>query len=422
VLSTVFSIYSLLIAIAVLLLGSGLLGTLIGVRASIEGFSNTTTGIIMSAFFVGYIIGAYLCPRLIRDVGHIRAFSVLASIASAAMILHGLIIDPYVWWALRIISGICIVGLYMIVESWLNSLIKTHPKRGRIFSIYMMTTLVALGAGQFLLLLYGAMELASFALGAIFFTLALVPIAITRLSQPAQIQMPQMMLGKLIQAAPLGTASALCAGLISGSFWGLGALYAHNLGLEETGVALFVSTVILGGVVFQLPIGHFSDHRDRRNVIKYVSLLGGGVAFASYLVAPSSLVWLFVTAALYGGFSFSVYALAVAHTNDLIDPDEIMNSTRTLLLLNGIGAAIGPVTAGLLMQWLGNDALMLFFTLVLFLLAGFAFLRVHSATSPAVEEQEAFVPVTRTGMEAVEMDPRVNPEQDTTSPDNPGYQ
>jgi MFS family permease len=404
-LSTVISIYSLLLAIGILLVGSGLLSTLLGLRASIEGYSATVIG-------VGYIIGAYLCPRLIRTIGHIRTFAVLAAIVSAVMILHGLIVDPFVWWVLRIISGICIVGLYMVVESWLNSLIKTHEKRGRIFSVYMMITLIALGAGQFLLLIYGPTELASFALGAVFFALALVPIAATRLSQPQQITKRRLILREVFKVSSLGTVGAFCSGLVTGAFWGLGALYAQKFGFANMGIALFVSMVIFGGVLLQLPIGHWSDRRDRRTVLMLVAFIAAGIAGLIYLLGVYPQWLLLSLTMIYGGFSFSIYALCVSHTNDQVEEDHVMEATRTLLLLNGAGAAVGPVLAGIMMQWLGSEALMLFFFITLAGLGLFALYRLKVAEPVPLELQEEFVMMTRTSPEVVELDPRSEMEQE----------
>ncbi|MBI1422139.1 MAG: MFS transporter [Gammaproteobacteria bacterium] len=405
-LSTVLSIYSLLLAVSILLLGSGLLGTLIGLRARIEGFSNPVIGIVMSAFFVGYVLGAYLCPRLIRDVGYIRAFSVLAAIAAVAMIVHGLVIDPFVWWCLRIISGVCVVGLYMIVESWLHSLIKHNPKRGRLFSIYIMTTLIALGMGQYLLLAYGPEQLASFALGAVFFILSLIPIAVTKLTQPLTVAIPQLMLKKLYRHSPLGTVGAFCSGMLSGAFWGMGAVYAAGIGFDTTHIALFISSVILGGVLLQYPIGHQSDVYDRRLVLLLTTIAAAIIAWLIYLLHPSSELAMLGMVLLYGGCSFSIYSLCVAHAQDQVEIDMVLDATRTLLLLSGIGAAIGPILAGILMQWLAADALMLFFALVLSLLGIYAGYRLSVGKPVPAEAQEAFMPITRTSPEVVELDPR----------------
>jgi MFS family permease len=405
-LSTISSIYSLLLSIAILLLGSGLLGTTLSIRAGMEAFPQGIIGIIMAAFFLGYVIGSYLCPRLISRVGHIRAFAVLAAFGSVSVIIHGLVIDPLVWWLLRIVTGICMVGLYLVVESWLNSLLVPR-NRGRIFAVYVTVTLLALGSSQFLFLIYGANELATFALCAIFFSLALVPIAVTRLAPPAHVAVPKLILRRLLKVSPLGVAGAFTTGLGSGALWGLGPLYAAaSFDQADSGVALFMGAVVFGGALLQWPIGHQSDARDRRRVLMVVCFLSAASAFGVYLfgfVTPGAML---ASAVLYGGFSFAVYSLAVAHTNDHIEPGEVLEATRGLLLLNGLGAATGPILAGYLMQLFGASVLLLYFV-VLFGALGWLTIHYIRTTEPqATAAQSRFIAMARTGPAAVEMDPR----------------
>ncbi|MDH5485313.1 MAG: MFS transporter [Gammaproteobacteria bacterium] len=408
-LSKILSIYSLLLAIGILLIGTGMLGTALSIHAGLENFSDTVTGIIMSAFFLGFVIGSYVCPRLISQVGHIRAFAVLAAFGTVSVILHGLIVDPVAWWLLRVVTGIAMVGLYLVVESWLNTLIPNH-QRGRIFSIYTSVTLLSLGIGQYLILIYGAGQLATYALCAIFFVLALVPIAVTRIPQPTNVAVPKLIIRRLITISPLGVAGALVTGLVNGSFWGLGALYAHNMGYAVADIAVFMSAVIFGGALLQLPIGHQSDRFDRRKVLMFVCIFAALCAISIFLLASRSYAGLILSAIVYGGFSFAVYSLSVAHTNDHIDSTEVMDATSGLLLLNGIGAAIGPIIAGTFMQLYGAQALMIYFASVFGLLALFAFLRMGISTPVPAEEQGDFVAMSRTGTAALEMDPRTEPE------------
>lgn len=405
-LSKIASIYSLLLAVSILLLGGGLLGTALAIHAGQESFSDTTTGIIMSAFFLGYVVGSYWCPRVIGQVGHIRAFTVFAAFATVSAIMHGLMVDPVVWWFLRLVMGVSMVGLYLVVESWLNSSIE-RQHRGRIFSVYITVTLLSLGGGQYLIMIYGAGELATYALCAIFFVLALVPIAITRMTQPQQVAVPRLDIRRLVTISPLGVGGALVTGLGNGAFWGLGPLYAQGIGYGETDIAIFMSAVIFGGALLQLPIGHHSDRHDRRYVLMVVCFLAALAAIMIFIFALRSQWGLMLGAILYGGFSFAVYSLVVAHTNDHIEPHEVMEATRGLLLLNGLGAAIGPILAGALMQALGAQMLMLYFALVFALLGLFTVFRMSVTLPIPTEEQGEFVPMSRTGAAAVEMDPRI---------------
>jgi len=402
---TVISIYSLLLAVALLLTGSGYSGSLIGVRAGLEAFSDTVTGLVMSGYFIGFIAGAFWCPRLLRVVGHIRAFAAMAALASAAITLHGLIVHPVVWLLLRVITGACMVGLYLAIESWLNGLLDRRT-RGRVFSVYMLVNLLSLGSAQYLILVYGPGEIAAFALAAMFFAVGLVPIALTRLPEPPKVATPHFQLSRLFSVSRLSTAGAFATGLSNGTFWGLGALYAHRISLDTAGIAAFMSAVIIGGAMLQMPVGYYSDHHDRRRVLLIASIASAVTAAGLALTPITLFPTLLMVAVIYGGFSFSVYSLSVAHANDRADPSQVVEITRGLLLVNGIGAATGPMIAGALMQFFGPRSLMWYIAVVFLTLTLYAANRLRLRTAVPSADQAHFMPVARTSPAAAVMDPR----------------
>lgn len=410
-LKTAVSISSLLLAVAILLLGSGLLGTTVALRSGLEGFSETLTGFIMSGFFLGYLLGAQLAPWIVRRVGHIRAFAALAAAGCVAVLLQGLVVHPAVWWLLRVATGASMLGLYLVIESWLNA-IATHGLRGRVFGIYMAVNLLALASSQYLILIYGPAGIAPFALVAIFFALALIPVTLTRLQTPAPQVGPELGLVRLYRISPLGAVSALASGLVTGAFWGMGPLFVRSLGVGTGGVALFMSAVVFGGAVLQWPIGHLSDRYDRRTVLAGVVACGATAASVAFMLAGLSVPGLMVSALIYGGFAFSVYALAVAHTNDHLAPGEVLAATRGLLFLNGIGSTAGPLLAGLTMHLTAPRFFMLYAAAVLFCLAVLALHRIRAVPPIPAEEQGGFVPMARTSPVVLELDPRaeVQPE------------
>ena len=213
-----------------------MLGTLISLRAKSELYSQGTIGLIMSGFFMGYVLGSYLCPNVIRNIGHIRGFSVFAAVGCVSVILHGLIIDPVIWLILRIVTGVCMLGMYLVIESWINSL-ATKKTRGSIFSVYMGINLLALGTSQYLILIYEIQSLAPFALIALFFSLALVPIALTRISQPTPVESGKLGLKHLYSTSPLAFYGALLLGIVNGAFWGMGSVYALSVGFDVAGIS-----------------------------------------------------------------------------------------------------------------------------------------------------------------------------------------
>ncbi len=365
----------------------------------------TVTGLVMSAYFVGFILGTYVCPAIIRRAGHIRAFAAMASVASTMPILHALVLTPWAWGALRLITGVCIVGLYMVIESWLNAL-APNAMRGKIFAAYMATTLGALALGQFLILVGDVLGFTPFALVSILLSLALVPVALTRVPEPPPVAAPRPALRRLFATAPVGFVGALASGLLNGAFFGMGAVFAQRVGMSEAGVASFMSATIVGGAMLQWPVGQLSDRRDRRLVLAAVCASAALLAALAFVAEGYSAPLLAVIAFFYGGLAFTVYGLSVAHVNDLLEPARILEATGGLLLLHGIGAAIGPAAAGFLMQQLGPGSLLGYFALVLSALSGYALYRYKLVARPAPGEAHGYLPMAETSQALLQMDPR----------------
>ncbi len=359
---------SLLSGVGMLVVGTGLLFSAIGAQSGAARFSGLVTGMIMSAYFAGFVFGTYACPAIIRKVGHIRAFAAMASIASTLPILHALWLNPWFWGGLRFITGVCLVGLYIVVESWLNVVARPH-QRGKVFAAYMAVSGVSMALGQWLILVGDRFGFVPFAMVSILFSFALLPITLTPVDEPQPTEAPKLGLVDLFAISPIGVVGAVASGLLSGAFYSLGHVFGQGVGFSEAGIATFMAATILGGAAFQWPIGHLSDRHDRRWVLFWVCVCCAAVAGIGFYLAreyENSLIFLGI---VYGGFAFTVYGLSVAHVNDLIDRARVLEVTGGLLLLHGVGATIGPTLAGALMDVLGAESLMLYFASVLVLMA-----------------------------------------------------
>lgn len=400
-------IAALLTGVALLLLGSGLLNTLLALRGSLEGFSDLTLGLMVSGYFVGFFLGTFAAPDLIRRVGHIRAFAFCAAVCTCATLLHGLAVNPLAWVLLRVVTGTALVGLYTVIESWLNT--QAPPgRRSQVFAIYMVVNLGALALGQQFLRFDDPAGLGLFALIAMLVSAAILPLAWTAVSPPPIQPAPRLRLKRLYAQAPTAVAAALLSGVAMGPFWGMTPLFAARLGLDAADIALLMTCGILGGACLQWPLGRLSDRHDRRWMLAGVC---GGAGLLGVLLAFASGPWLYAVFALYGGLAFAVYPVAVAHLMDHLESDAVLQGSSSALLLHGIGAAVGPLLAGLLMQRFGPDALPLFFALVQLMLAGYIGVRLrrHSwhATLPG-----QFVPMLRTSTAVLELLPNTAVESD----------
>ena len=386
-----------------------MLFTALGLRAGLMDFPVTVTGLVMSAYFAGFIVGTYVCPAIIRRAGHIRAFAAMASVASTMPILHALVVTPWAWGALRLLTGACVVGLYMVIESWLNAL-APNSGRGKIFAAYMATTLGALALGQFLILVGDVLGFTPFALVSILLSLALVPVALTRVAEPPPVAAPRPALRRLLAVAPVGFVGAVASGLLNGAFFGMGAVFAQRVGMDKAGVAAFMSATIIGGALLQWPIGQLSDRRDRRLVLAAVCASAALLAALAFFAERFSGPLLLTVAFFYGGLAFTVYGISVAHVNDLLEPARVLEATGTLLLLHGIGAVIGPSAAGFLMQQLGPGSLLVFFALVLAAAGGYALYRYKLVARRPVGEPVGYMPMADSSQALLQLDPRTETE------------
>ncbi len=392
-LPTLKSIVSLLLSYGLLLMANGLFSTLLGIRTNIEGFSPETTGFIMAAYFLGLFIGARYAVWVVARVGHIRSFAAFASIMSVSALAHALVIDPFAWMLMRSISGFCMAGMIMVTESWLNER-ATNTTRGRVLSVYMITNYTAAGLAQLLLNISDPAKFHLFSLASILFSMALVPVLMTRAVAPQPVAIERMPLRELYRISPLGMLGALCAGLINATFYGLAPVFTREIGLQLTGTSLFMATVILAGLLLQWPMGWLSDRIDRRWILTGITLMTS-VACILIVVASKGgdLRLLYACGILYGSLSFTIYSLSAAHANDFAGSERLIQVAGGLLVTYGIGAILGPIAGAAAMGRIGPTGLFWFSAGVTALLGLFSLWRMSKRAAKKRWEKIRFIPI-----------------------------
>jgi len=280
--SVILKTWTLFFGFAIICLAHGLQGTLLGIRAIVEGFSFVSTGFIVAGYYVGYLAGSILIPILLQRVGHIRVFAALASLASIAILLHTILLDPFSWFFIRIITGISLSGIYVIMESWLNDK-STNETRGKILSIYMIVTFCFVGLGQLLLNLSDPVKVDLFVLVSILLSFALLPILLSITEAPKFDNPKRLALNELFVISPLGFVGAFFIGLAHGVIFGYGSVYAITKGLSIFEISIFMVIVSIFGAIFQWPIGFLSDRIDRRIILISVTLIASGFSGVGFL-------------------------------------------------------------------------------------------------------------------------------------------
>ncbi|MCY4103427.1 MAG: MFS transporter [bacterium] len=389
------AVRTLLVGMAFLMVGNGLQASVLGVRAEIEGFGFAVAGAVMAAYFVGFLFGTAVAERFLAAVGHIRVFAALASTASSAAILHAVWVNPATWALLRLVFGLCLAGLYVVVESWLNDM-ATNADRGRILGGYMVVMMGGLAGGQLLLAGGDPAGFELFVLASVLVSLALVPITLSATTAPPVSVPEPLSLRRLVSVIPTGAVTAFWTGAGHGTLLGLAAIYASSEGLSDGRIAVFTAAAPLGCVVFQWPIGWLSDRVSRRAVIGATAVAAALAAAGALLTEPGSapsLVLMF----LFGGFTFPLHSLAVAITADRVAPAQITSATATLVRLTGVGAAIFPAVAGAIMGATGPSTFFVVLAAVHAIIAVYVLYRVVTHPAIPVDEQSDYVALPARG-------------------------
>ncbi len=418
---TAASIAPLLLGVALLMLGNGLQGSLLGLRAAAEGFSNVVIGLIMASFFAGFLFGAVWAVRTVQRVGHVRTFAALAAIASVSILAQGIFVEPVVWAGLRFVTGVCYAGIFVVAESWLNSA-ATNETRGRLLSYYMLTTFAGLAGGQFLLNIADPAGIDLFVLVSVLISVSVVPMLLSAAPMPNAPQagpMPSLpgiaTVRQIFRASPLGVVGTFAAGIINGAVFGMGAVYALERGMSVAGAALFMSVVIIGAALFQWPIGKLSDVIDRRRTMTGISLVAAALAVLLTLASDGLVFW--GLALLFGGASLSLHALSIAYTNDYLEPTEMIGASGLLVLVLGLGSVVGPLLVGPMMSLLGANGFFVLLATVHVALSGFAIWRMLQRPPLDQEDQGPYIALpTATSSVAIEAAEEAHSEQLAGSP------
>ena len=364
----------------ILMVAHGFQGNLLGVRSVIEEFNIIAIGSIMTGYFIGYFAGANKIPELVGKVGHIRVFAAFASMASLSILIHAIFVDPIVWTMGRFLTGFSIVGIFIVMESWLNDRANNRT-RGQLLSIYMFITLIGLSSGTLLLNFSSPEKYEPFILISLLLSFALVPILLTKRKAPKFKKISYISIKALYKTSPLGTVSMFCTGIIHSALFTLGAVYASSMNFTIFEISLFLFLIAVAGGIFQWPIGYYSDKTDRRIIIiicTFISAMfcvllitASGTSLQNMYLATNvgvNKIMFFSYIVLYAGMAVPLFTLNLAYVNDYIPKEKFVSAGGGMQIIFGIGAMTGPMICSLLMQKYGSNGFfvhLLFFHLII---------------------------------------------------------
>ena len=404
-LSVLRALSALMISVTLLMFGNSMFSTLLALRANIENYPNEMIGLMASGYFFGFALGTFRSGPLINRIGHIRTFAALSAIAAASSLMVLIIPGPWAWVVLRAIMGAATAGLFVVVESWLINR-ATNNSRGILLSIYIMIGYSASAVGQQAIKFGDPANFGLFLLVGIVLVLSLVPVSLTRATHPDPVDKPLLNIRTLFSISPTSVVGCLVAGLISSSWWGLGPVYAREIGLTVPQISGFMTAGLIGGMVLQIPIGRLSDRRDRRRVLFGVAI-GLGAPTLMLIFSGIFPAWtLLVSAAVFFGLSSTLYPLSVAYANDYLDSGDVVAASGGFVLVFGIGAVIGPLGASAAMRLAGPQGMFVFIIVAAALLILFIVWRTRVRQWAPVVEKEPYILQPETPSAIGDLDPR----------------
>lgn len=388
-LSVLASSWALLLGMLLLLVGNGLQGTLLGVRGGLEGHGAAAMSLVMSGYYVGFLVGSRRATALIARVGHVRVFAALASLVSAAFILYAAAPAIWVWVLLRILVGYCFAGVYVVAESWLNNA-ATNETRGQALSLYMIVQMVGIISAQGLLVLADPSGYTLFVVMSVLVSVAFTPILLAAGTAPPFQTTKPMSLAQLFRISPLGCIGTFLLGGVFAAIFGMASVFGTEAGMSIPQISLFVAAIYFGGLVFQYPIGWLSDRMDRRRLIMGLTAAGALATFVGDIFIASYAVTVLL-GFIVGGVANPLYSLIIAYTNDFLQSHDMAAASGGLLFINGLGAMTGPIIIGAAMSRFGAAAFFAYVGILFALISAYALHRMSKRATP--EETSPYAPV-----------------------------
>lgn len=400
---------ALLASTLFMLAAVGLGGVFVPLRATMEGWQSTDIAWIGTSYALFFTFGCIATPYLVRRVGHIRVFAALQTLLAMSFLLMALLVHPIAWALVRGIGGFALAGAYMVLESWLNEKV-SNENRGAIFSAYMIISMVGVAGGQYMMPFGDGEGAFFFIIIALLFGLALLPTVLTSAQAPVPLTRVSLDLKGLFLKSPAAVVGAFLTGVINGVWLFFGPIYGQSAGLTTTGIATMLAMAMVGGAVAQFPLGRASDRVDRRYVMVFAGAVGLAVSLAMLAIDPRSPYLIFSGMLLFGAVLFPIYALNVAHANDMAEPEEFVKVSSGLLIVYGLGTIVGPQLSGRLMDGIGPSGFWIATAISFAAYAGYTLWRIYRRGATDLEDRQDFrvLPVTASQTpETVQFDARI---------------
>jgi MFS family permease len=344
VFGTILNSWALFSGFGLIMIAHTLQGTLLNINSVFFNFSDFEIGYVFTGYFIGFLFSSIQCPKLIKNVGHIRVFAAFASLGSIAILLHWIFVDPVLWLIFRMITGFSYAAIYIVCESWLNDR-ADNQTRGQLIGFYMIVLYISTSIGVMLINIGTTTEAHLYILSSLLISLALVPILLTKKPAPEFTTPKFLSLKELYNKSPMAFVGSFSIGMVYSALFGLIAVFGAKIGFSIFQISILVFVNMFIGAIFQYPIGKISDRYDRRTILFVLNLIAIGSLILAFIFGSFSFYVLLVFIGIHSGVSLPYYAVVISHMNDFLEKDEIVSASSTLTLVNALGMVAGPMLA-----------------------------------------------------------------------------
>ena len=392
---TILNSWALFSGFGLIMIAHTLQGTLLNINSVFFNFSDFEIGYVFTGYFIGFLFSSIQCPKLIKNVGHIRVFAAFASLGSIAILLHWIFVDPVLWLIFRMITGFSFAAIYIVCESWLNDR-ADNQSRGQLIGFYMIVLYFSTSIGVMLINLRSTTEAHLYILTSLLISLALVPILLTKKPAPEFTTPKFLSLKELYYKSPMAFIGSLSIGMVYSALFGLLAVFGAKIGLSVFQISILVFVNMFFGAIFQYPVGKISDHYDRRTILFALNLIAIISLILTFIFGSFSFYVLLIFVGIHSAVSLPYYAVVISHMNDFLEKDEIVSASSTLTLVHALGMVAGPMLASGFMAYFGPYGFFIYMIVVYSAVAPYNYFRIRvGRTSDIYEENTPSMIVPR---------------------------
>ncbi len=358
--------------VAVFGLAIGLGGPLLSLIIERRGVEASVNGLNAAATFIGVIVGPLLTPVFVHRLGLRRFLLSCLLIDVVLWPLFKLFDSLEAWFVLRAVTGLLGSSLFTATEAWI-SVIAGDESRGRVIGIYAAALSLGFGMGPLLLAATGFEGWAPFVVGCALGVAAALPFFFTGDIAMGFGEGERGSVIAVCRRAPFIVLAVALFGLYESAALTLLPIWGVRLGFDPRLSAATLTSLYVGSIALQVPIGWLSDRFPRLRVLRLCAA-GGLIGAALLPLFSGSALGLGAVLLIWGGLASGLYPVALSMAGDRFRGAEMVTANAALIMAYGVGALVGPVLGGAAMDLWNPNGLIAVFVLAFGLFLAFSWI------------------------------------------------